>query len=75
MSERSERLAASEASLAEKVVWSTTNQLVNNNTANFRPFIRDVVVVISVNVIVEVSSAEVIDVAEVPVVPSGNEVP
>ena len=30
MSERSERLAASEASLAEKVVRSTTDQLVNN---------------------------------------------
>ena len=28
MSERSERLAASDASLAEKVVRSTTNQLV-----------------------------------------------
>ena len=42
---------------------------------NVIPFIRDTVVVISVNVIEEVSSAEVIDVAEVPVVPSGNEVP
>ena len=32
MSERSERLAASEASLAEKVMRSTTNQLVFNMT-------------------------------------------
>ena len=41
----------------------------------FIPFIRAAVVVISANVIVEVSIAEVIDTAEVPVVPSGSEVP
>ena len=42
---------------------------------NVIPFIRDAEVVISVNGIVEVSTADVIDVAEVPFVPSGNEVP
>ena len=42
---------------------------------NVIPFIRDVVVVISVNVIVEVSIDEVIDSAEVPVVPSDSEIP
>ena len=39
------------------------------------PFIRDAVVVISVNVIVEESIAEVIDIADVPVVPSDSEAP
>ena len=42
---------------------------------NSIPFIRDAEVVISVNVIVEVSIAKVIDVAEVPVASSGSEVP
>ena len=36
MSERSERLAASEASLAEKVVRSTTDQLVLDMLKNFQ---------------------------------------
>ena len=39
----------------------------------FIPFIMDAVFVISVDVIVEVSIAEVIDIAEVPVVSSGGE--
>ena len=47
----------------------------NDNKVNFIPFIRDAVVVISVNVIVDVSIAEVIDIADVPVVPSRSEVP
>ena len=47
----------------------------NNNKVNFIPFIRDAVVEISFNVIVDVSIAEVIDIADVPVVPSGSEVP
>ena len=42
---------------------------------NFIPFMRDVVVANSVNVVVEVSVVEVIDTAEVPVVPSDSEVP
>ena len=42
---------------------------------NVIPFIRDVVVVISVNVIVEVSIAGVIDSPEVPVVPYNSEIP
>ena len=42
---------------------------------NVIPFMRDVVVVISVNVIVEVSIAVVVDSAEVPVVPSNSEAP
>ena len=46
----------------------------NNNKVNFIPFIRDAVVEISFNVIVDVSIAEVIDIADVPVVPSGSEV-
>ena len=47
----------------------------NNNKVYFIPFIRDAVVVISVNVIVDASIAEVIDIADVHVVPSGSEVP
>ena len=47
----------------------------NNNKVNFIPFIRDAVVEISFNVIVDVSIAEVIDIADVHVVPSGSEVP
>ena len=46
----------------------------NNNTVNFVPFIRDAVVVISVNVSVGVSFAEVTDISEVPV-SSRREVP
>ena len=41
----------------------------------FVPFITDVVDLISANIIVVVSIAEVIYIAEVPVVPSRSEVP
>ena len=49
--------------------------LTNNTKANFLPFISDVEVVISANVLVVVTIAEVIYIAEVPVVRSQSEVP
>ena len=46
-----------------------------DNKVNFIPFTSDVVAVISAIVIVVVSVAEVMYIAEVPVVPSRSEVP